>query len=182
MADFTGDYTDTANDETVGVSEVVNSLRDEATKMYEKIGIIACVLLTLLAAKKTPVFGQMTLTGSMALDWLKDGLKTSISRVEMGNVEAFTKDFNIPEWASGWCAIIFPTAEWQNPILVTQMSVLRWLENKCLEWEDAEVALAEGTMRNKKAVASLTFDGDHPEVTFTRDGKSKFAPYHPKLT
>jgi hypothetical protein len=149
--------------------------------MIEIIGIIACVLSTLLAAKKKPVFGQMTLTGSMALDWLKDGLKTAISRVEMGNVEAFTKDFNIPDWASGWCAIIFPVEEWQNPILVTQMSVLRWLENKCLEWEDADVALAEGTLRNKKAVASLTFDGDNPVVTFTREGKTKFAPYRPEI-
>ena len=150
--------------------------------MNLEIGTIICVLAALLLAKKTePVFGQMTLTGSMALDWLKDGLKTEISRVEMGNVEAFTKDFNIPDWASGWCAIIFPTAEWQNPILVTQMSVLRWLENKCLEWEDAKEALAEGTTRNKKAVASLTFDGGNPTVTFTREGKSKFAPYRPEI-
>ena len=143
---------------------------------------ILCVLGALLLAKKTkPVFGQMTLTGSMALDWLKDGLSANISRVEMGDVEAFTEDFNMPEWASGWCALIFPTAEYMNPILVTQMSVLRWLENQCVDWEKDDRALAEGLTRNKKAVASLTFDGDFPEVTFTREGKGKFAPYKPTV-
>ena len=96
--------------------------------------VVLSVILLFLAAKKKPVFGQMTLGGEKALDWLKAGLEIEVSKVEIGYPAAF-KGWNLPEWAMErvFIGILHPSLEaendWQNPVLITQGSVLKWLES-----------------------------------------------------
>lgn len=134
-----------------------------------------------LAAKKGSVFGQMTLTGQRALDWLKDGQCVEIDMIEMGNPKAFADEWNLPEWISGnWMAIIYPVNDWENPILVTQMSVLKWIEKQCIDW-DGTIGKGKSINRNKNAVAQLFFNKENPTVEFARRNKTKFAPYDCKV-
>jgi hypothetical protein len=124
-----------------------------------------------------PVFGQLTLGGSMALDWLKSGTVVFIASIMIADVKAFTTRWDIPEWATGFAAIIQPAEAHLNPVLVTQMSVVRWLENKCVEWEGV---IGEGYMQTINEVQVATLDLDSiPEVLFERTGKGKFDPYNP---
>ena len=44
-----------------------------------EIYLAMSVILLFLAANKKPVFGQMTLTGDLALHWVKQGEETVIS-------------------------------------------------------------------------------------------------------
>jgi hypothetical protein len=147
----------------------------------ETTTIIMVIFIMIGAAKKASVFGQMTLTGTRALDWLKDGQKIEIDMIEMGAPEAFQEDWNLPDWLSAkWIAIVHPTETWMNPVLVTQMSVLRWLENQCLSWEDT-IGTAKGIKRNKKPVCQMFFKKEKPAVEFSRQNKTKFAPYECKI-
>ena len=95
--------------------------------MIEQL-MMTCALALLLMAKKktTPVFGQMTLTGEKALDWLKNGTEVQARKIWIGTTY-MAEEYNLPDWAKekGIIAMIFPIDEWANPILVTQKSVLR---------------------------------------------------------
>lgn len=148
--------------------------------------MIACVLSTLLAAKKS-VFGQMTLTNNRALDFLKEGMKIEIAKIEIGDASAFKEDYNLPTtetvgWdVQGWIAILFGTEEWLNPVLVTQKSVLAWLDSEAADWEQQTGNKAKGITRNKKAVMQLIFGKEKPLVEFSRVSKKKMAPYTPRV-
>jgi len=128
-------------------------------------------------AKKTakkPVFGQLTLTGQMALDWLKPGLEMQVRKIWMGGV-SIANDYNLPDWAKekGVIAILFPMSEWGNPTLVTQKSVLRIIEAKCAEWE-----AAGATCSVVRGRSEILFEENHPTMSFERpeDGPT-YAPY-----
>jgi hypothetical protein len=123
------------------------------------------------------VFGQLTLGGSMALDWLKNGMVVFMASIMIGDAKAFEQRWEIPEWASGFVAIIKPAEAHLNPVLVTQMSVIRWLETKCAEWEGI-IGTATMEKMNGIQVAILELDSI-PEVVFERTGKGKFVPYNP---
>ena len=66
--------------------------------------IAETIMITILAlcgaAKKAkmPVFGQMTLTGEKAVDWVKNESKITAKKIWMGAGPLLT-DFNLPEWA-----------------------------------------------------------------------------------
>jgi hypothetical protein len=126
-----------------------------------------------------PVFGQLTLTGELALDWMKPDTEVIVAKIEIGPIGAFP-EYNVPEWASertGDIGLIHDANHYANPILVTQRSILRALEIYCVEMEesgaDTEV-LKTGTAQ--KGV--ISFQENNPTLKFTRDAsKGQFAPY-----
>lgn len=146
--------------------------------MITKI-VLSCLLVTLLAAKKKPVFGQLTLTGEMALDWLKPGSSIVAGKIMIGQQGAFP-EYNIPEWAqdrTSELAIIVHANEHLNPMLVTQKSVLRALEFKCVEWE-AEGAHCYVEKAGSAQRAVLEFGENQVQLNFDRSKNGgKFAPY-----
>ena len=136
-----------------------------------------------MASKKNteakPVFGQLTLTGELALDWMKPDTEVIVAKIEIGPIGAFP-EYNVPEWASertGDIALIHDANHYANPILVTQRSILRALEIYCVEMEEAGAdteVLKTGTAQ--KGV--ISFQENNPTLKFTRDGsKGQFAPY-----
>lgn len=148
--------------------------------MNEQIQLVATLvaLLVLLAKKKQPVFGQLTLTGSMALDWLKDGTEVVARRIQIGNPLKFT-DWNVPDWAidKGYVALIFPCDPFANPFFASQASVVAWLERSCAEWEEegAKVSVETG-------IATIDFEENHPHMKFSRPKNGgKFARYQCEL-
>lgn len=146
--------------------------------MITTIGFLVLMALG-LAAKKKPVFGQLTLTGEMALDWLKAGSSVIAGKIMIGQHGAFP-EFNIPEWAQdrvSELAIIVHSNEHLNPLLVTQKSVLRALEAKCCEWE-AEGAKCYVEKKGSSQRAVLEFGEGQIELSFDRSKNGgKFAPY-----
>ena len=87
--------------------------------------------------EKKPVFGQLTLTGEMSLDWMKNGMEIEVATIDIGPIGAF-QGYNVPDWASersGDIAILHKPNKFDNPVLVTQRSILRHLEIWCVEQE-----------------------------------------------
>lgn len=141
--------------------------------------MIALVALVGLAKKaKMPVFGQMTLTGEKAVDWVKPEARITARKIWMGAGTLFP-EFNLPDWAKekGICALIFPLDEWANPMLVTQKSILRILEAKCAEWEQAGAAV--NILRVQMGqMAEIVFEESEPTFEFVRAKNAKqFDPY-----
>ena len=137
--------------------------------------ILTMSAVAFLAAKKKPLFGQMTLTGMLAVDWLKDGMELQVRKITLGNPQFMTDDWNIPEWAveKKTVGLLFLQNEWENPVFVSQNSVLQWLEAKCAEWESAGA-----TVSGNKHTASVEFGDDAIPMTFNRDKNGgKFAKY-----
>jgi len=128
---------------------------------------------------KKPVFGQLTLTGELALDWMKPDTEVVTAKVEIGPVGAF-QEYNVPDWASektGDVGLIHNANKFANPILVTQRSILRALEIWCVDME-AKGAATEVVKVGACQKGVLTIAEDCPTLKFTRDvSKGQFAPY-----
>ncbi len=132
------------------------------------------------AAKKAkmPVFGQMTLTGEKAVDWVKPEAQITARKIWMG-AGSLMHEFNLPDWAKekGICALIFPLSEWGNPLLVTQKSILRVLEAKCAEFEAKGAAVNVLKMHGGQ-MAEISFEENEPKFEFIRPKNAKqFDPY-----
>lgn len=159
-----------------GSEEWITSLGRRQKKMMEIIAI--SVILLGMAAKKKPVFGQLTLTGEMALDWMKNGMEVTVAKVAIGPI-GFFQDFNVPDWAgekTGDIALIFLPNEYANPILVTQRSILRALEVWCVQ-QESKGAKASIEKKFKCQAGVLTIEENHPTLKFSRDEKIKFSTY-----
>lgn len=142
--------------------------------------IIASIMALLGATKKTkkPVFGQLTLTGEKAVDWVKPDSTITARKIWIGTAGAFD-DYNLPDWAKekGIVALIFPLSEWGNPMLVTQKSILRVLESKCAEFEEQGCAVNILKVQLGQ-VAEIIFEENEPTFTFIRPKNAKqFDPY-----
>jgi hypothetical protein len=143
--------------------------------------IIMSIAMALLGAAKKgkmPVFGQLTLTGEKAVDWVKPDAKITAAKIWMG-AGALMQDFNLPDWAKekGICALIFPSDEWGNPMLVTQKSILRILEAKCCEFEEAGAAVNILKVM-KGQLAEIVFEENQPTFEFIKPKNAKqFDPY-----
>ena len=135
-----------------------------------------------MPAKKKPVFGQLTLTGELALDWMKNGMEVTVARVDIGPIGAF-QEYNVPEWASektGEIAILHNPNQFTNPVLVTQRSILRQLEIWCVEKESQG---AKTSVETSHGVQFGRLDLEEESVTllFSRDEKrGQYAPYEMK--
>lgn len=147
--------------------------------MIEYLIIGAIIVMNMAARKnKMPVFGQLTLTGEKAVDWVKPEMVTTCRKIWFGNGPAFS-EFNLPEWAKekGICALIFPINEYQNPVLVTQKSILRVIEAKCCEWE-AEGAAVNVLKTGDGNISEILFSENHPSFEFIRPKNAKqYDPY-----
>ena len=149
--------------------------------MKEIVLIMSIIPLLLLAAnrKKKPVFGQLTLTGELALDWMKNEMEIIIGKIMIGPLGAFP-EYNVPDWAgerSGDIGVIYHANSYANPVLVSQRSILRALEIWCVEQEaKGAETLVEKKGSSQRAV--LIIKEDNPTLRFVRDlEKGKFAPY-----
>lgn len=129
--------------------------------------------------KKMPVFGQLTLTGDLALDWMKAGLEMEIAKIDIGPIGAFG-NYNVPDWAkekSGDIALLYTANQYDNPVMVTQRSILRQLETFCVEAEENGAVTAIESY-NEYKFGRLELNDDVVRMKFTRDeSKGKFAPY-----
>ena len=132
-----------------------------------------------MSKKKKPVFGQLTLTGEMALDWMKNNMEVEVAQIDIGPIGAF-QGYNVPDWAterSGDIAILHKPNRFDNPVLVTQRSILRYLEQWCV---DQEAAGASASVETEYGVqfGRLDLNGNPVKLRFSRDEtKGKFAPY-----
>jgi len=147
----------------------------------KEIYLMMSVILLFLATKKKPVFGQLTLTGELALDWVKQGEEIRITprKIEFGSAKLYAEDFNVPEWhlERGLVALIWPQDEWGNPLFITQKSILKPLEFHCAEWEEkgAKVTTVKAQLGH---ISRIEFDESPPEILIYKDDEEKqFAPY-----
>jgi len=132
-----------------------------------------------MPAKKKSVFGQLTLGGDIALDWLKDGSQTQAAKIMFGPIEVF-EEYNVPEWAKERCGIIaiIESAVGATPLLISQGGVLKVLERHCADWENQGAKCSA----SKAGKLTIEFDDVGPTIAFSRDeSKGKFAPYEVKL-
>lgn len=146
-----------------------------------EIAIIMCLILPFLAAKKKPVFGQMTLTGDLAVDWVKSGVENVITaaKIEFGSALAFVDLYNIPDYHRDKkvVALIYPHNSWANPLMITQQSILKPLEAKLSEWE-ASGSVASTFKSNGATCGRMEFAENQPKITMFKDKKSaQYAPY-----
>jgi hypothetical protein len=146
--------------------------------MNEMVAIASAIMLFSMVKKDMPVFGQLTLTGEKALNWLKNGDVIIASKIWMCHPNALS-EWNVPEWAKdkGVVAVIFAMNEWENPMLVTQKSVLRILEAKLAIWEEAG-ALCDTVKIGDGIVCQIKFEEVNPQFTFSRPADCKtYDPY-----
>jgi len=129
--------------------------------------------------KKMPVFGQLTLTGDLALDWMKNGMERVVAKIQLGPIDAF-QNYNVPDWANektGDIALLHGPNQYDNPVLVTQRSILRALEHFCVEKEE-EGAVTSVETAHGCQFGQLELNDNPVTLRFTRDeAKGKFAPY-----
>lgn len=132
-----------------------------------------------MGQKKKPVFGQLTLTGEMALDWMKNETEAEVARIEIGPLGAF-QNYNVPDWAAektGDIALLHNPNQFSNPILVTQRSILRLLEIWCVDMESKGAKTSVETAHGVK-FGVLELEEDSVKLRFWRDeSKGQFAPY-----
>ena len=152
-------------------------------------GLIAIYLVALMAGRKktakTPIFGQMTLTSEVALEYLKSGMDGFARRatkiVWITPLEAQSQGYAVPSWVVEnyekyeWSAIIYDERVDMLPLFVYQPSALA-----CLEAELARLE-AEGASINQVSPREMTIDlGEGAlHVRFWRNPKGgKFAKYY----
>jgi len=148
--------------------------------MIEIIAIVCATMVFTMAKKQQmPVFGQMTLTGEKALDWVKNPTEIIASKIWFCNVNALS-DWNVPEWAKekGIVALIFPIDEWGNPVFVTQKSILKVLEIQCAKWESEGAKCKTARTSGGGLRSEIVFEENHPRFKFSKaDDARQFDPY-----
>ena len=152
--------------------------------MIEMIAIASAImLLSMVKKNKMPIFGQLTLTGEKALNWLKNGDEITAKIIWFCSVSALS-DWNVPEWAKekGICALIFPINDFENPMFITQKSVLKILEAQCVVWEEAGANCKIIGTKLQGQKTQIMFEENQPSFTFSRpDGCPTYAPYEVKI-
>ena len=151
--------------------------------MNEMIAIASAIMLFSMVKNKMPIFGQLTLTGEKALNWLKNGDEITAKVIWFCSVSALS-DWNVPEWAKekGICALIFPINDFENPMFITQKSVLKILEAQCVVWEEggADCSIIGTKLQGQKM--QIHFAENQPKIAFSRpDGCATYAPYEVKI-
>lgn len=177
----------TACERCLSVEALSGSNAKESETMIEHLIMMSALALLAMAKKKTkPVFGQLTLTGEKALDWMKSGTAVTVEKIHFADAALLDDEWNIPDWAlaKGTVAILFPVESitaWANPILVTQKSILRILEARCMVWEEegcpVNVLQVAGSGATGQLVEIL-FPENQPAMAFERpEDAPTYAPY-----
>ena len=149
-------------------------------KMITTTITVAMLLCLALAAKKKPTFGQLTLTGQHALDWLKtaeaeneEGVTYKVAKLRMVLVQTLIDEgWNVPDWKEPrtWTVLLFLSEpEYANPIWVHQRSAVMELEKHLATWEE------QGAQVDDKE-RSVDFADAPLDINFRR-GTGKFARY-----
>jgi len=119
-------------------------MQEIATKT---MSMMLLVLISMMAAKKTnkkPIFGQMTLRATKALEYLKtspDAFKRQVRRIIwIQKHEAENDEWEMPDWVMAsekynWCAILIDQDVNQVPLLVYQQSALAAIESHLMRLE-----------------------------------------------
>ena len=156
--------------------------------MIEILRIIAALSLVALMAgrkKKEPVFGQLTLSSELALEYLKssmDGFSRHVAKIIwITPLEAQAKGYSIPDWVVQnfekfeWSSIVFDENTNVLPLFVYQKSALQKLESKLAEFE------ADGAEITQVSPREMVVEfGDRAcSMRFWRNEKGgKFAQYY----
>lgn len=157
--------------------------RNENRMIYELMQLLcATVVFTMVKKQTKPVFGQLTLTGELALDWVKKDMMNEIiaTKIWFCNVVALESEWNIPEWAKdkGIVALIFPTSEWGNPLFITQKSILKVLESRCVDWETKGAKCSLIGTKTQGQKSCIEFGENPPTIKMYRAEKARdFDPY-----
>ena len=152
--------------------------------MQNELMLLASAIMVFAMVKKQikPVFGQLTLTGLLALDWIKkDKLNEIIvSKIWFCSVTSLFEDWNVPEWAKekGIVALIFPINEWGNPLFVTQKTILKVLEARCVDWEAAGATCNLIGTKLQGQKSEIVFGENNPTIKMYRKEKARdYDPY-----
>jgi len=157
--------------------------RNENRMLYELMQILSAIIVITMVKKQTkPVFGQLTLTGELALDWIKKDMINEIiaTKIWFCNVAALESEWNVPEWAKdkGIVALIFPTSEWGNPLFITQKSILKVLEARCVDWETKGARCSLIGTKTQGQKSCIEFGENPPMIKMYRGEKARdFDPY-----
>jgi len=152
--------------------------------MQNEMLLIASAIMVFSMVKKSvmPLFGQLTLTGQLALDWIKKDKVNEIiaSKIWFCNIDTLVNDWNTQPWMldKGIVALIFPANEWGNPLFVCQKSILRVLEARCVDWEiaGAKCSLIGTKLQGQKTC--IEFEENQPVFKIYREENARdFDPY-----
>lgn len=132
--------------------------------------VILCALVGLvLAAKKKPVFGQMTLTGIKALDWLKSQACRERGGYSTGPIAEIwfcspvwlmEQTYAVPDFVleKAHVAVLF-IRDTGRAVMVHQKSAMSEIESLCVAWEQAGWE-AKAEEKGKKHRLSFPADVD----------------------
>ena len=142
------------------------------------------MLLAMAGRKKQPIFGQMTLTATKALEYLKTSDKPFIRQVKkiiwIQKNEADNDGWAVPDWVLSsekynWCVILVDEVATELPPFVYQSSALQLIEAKLMSLE------ADGAKIDQINARRMEIDmgDDSIRMSLWRNPKGdKFARYH----
>jgi hypothetical protein len=147
--------------------------------------IIGSLMLVALAArKKKPVFGQMTLTASKALEYLKTSDKPFVRQVQkiiwISKHEAEKDGWAVPDWVLenekyNWTAILIDVVATEIPLFVYQSSALQLIEAKLMSLEQSGALIEQINPRRM----DVDMGDDSIRMSLWRNPKGgKFSRYH----
>lgn len=149
------------------------------------MSMLLFVVVALMTSKKTnePIFGQMTLSATKALEYLKtsdEPFTRNVAKILwIQKNEAFSKDWNIPDWVMAgekynWCAILIDEDQNVLPLLVYQASALQEIEKHLLKLERDGAKIEQVNARTME----VDMGDESVHVGLWRNPKSdKFARY-----
>ena len=157
--------------------------------MMIETAILAIYLVALMAGRKKtnkiPVFGQMTLNQTLALEYLKSKtegfVRDATKIIWLTPLEAQTLGYAVPDWVVQnyekfeWSAIIIDQSRDVLPLYVYQRSALQALE------AHLSVLEADGATISQDNPRMMTIDlGETPlKIKFWRNEKGgQYAKYH----
>ena len=161
--------------------------------MMIETAILALYLVMAMAGRKKtksePIFGQMTLNQTLALEYLKSKTEGYVRRATrilwLTPLEAQSMGYAVPDWVVKnyekfeWSAILFDESSDVLPLYVYQRSALAALEAKLSSLE------ADGATITQDNPRLMTVDlGETPlNVKFWRNEKGgQYAKYHMEVT
>jgi len=150
--------------------------------MKEIIVMMIAALYCVLAVKKKPVFGQMTLNAKKALEYLKtttEPVHRNVTRfIWVHKIRADVEEWQLPNWVMendkyDWICIM--EVEEGLPFLVYQKSALRGIEAHLMKLE-ADGATVK---MDKKNMMTVDLGDDSVALSLWRNPNGgKFAPFN----
>ncbi len=149
------------------------------------MSMLLFVVVALMTSKKTkePIFGQMTLTATKALEYLKtsdEPFTRNVAKILwIQKNEAFSNNWNIPDWVMAddkynWCVILIDEDQNVMPLLVYQKSAIQEIEKHLMKLERDGAKIEQVNARTME----VDMGDESVHVGLWRNPKSdKFARY-----